>query len=82
MAALAALTGAGPRLQDRPWHRACILNAPTYRSAAILHMVGGQAGAEPHADGVLTYPNLIVAAAFLLVSLLAFGLSKQALRNL
>jgi hypothetical protein len=41
----------------------------------------GRSGAEPHVDGVLIYPNLIVAAVFLLASVFAFGLSKQALRN-
>jgi hypothetical protein len=41
----------------------------------------GRPGAEPHVDGVLIYPNLIVAAVFLLASVFAFGLSKQALRN-
>jgi hypothetical protein len=39
----------------------------------------GRPGAEPHADGVLIYPNLIVAAVFLLASLFAFWLSRPAL---
>jgi hypothetical protein len=38
----------------------------------------GRPGAEPHADGVLIYPNLIVAAVFLLASLFAFWLSRPA----
>lgn len=36
----------------------------------------GKPGAEPHIGGVLIYPNLIVAAIFLLASLLAFWLSR------
>jgi hypothetical protein len=36
----------------------------------------GRPGAEPHMDGVLIYPNLIVAALFLLVSFSAFWLSR------
>jgi hypothetical protein len=39
----------------------------------------GRPGAEPHVDGVLIYPNLIVAAVFLLASLFAFWLSRPAL---
>jgi hypothetical protein len=39
----------------------------------------GRPGAEPHVNGVLIYPNLIVAAVFLLVSLFAFWLSTPAL---
>ena len=39
----------------------------------------GRPGAEPHLDGVVIYPNLIVALVFLLVSLFAFWLSRQAL---
>ena len=39
----------------------------------------GRPGAEPHLDGVVIYPNLIVALVFLLMSLFAFWLSRQAL---
>jgi hypothetical protein len=41
----------------------------------------GRQGAEPQVDGVLIYPNLIVAAVFLLASLFAYSLSRQALRK-
>ena len=39
----------------------------------------GRPGTEPHLDGVVIYPNLIVALVFLLMSLFAFWLSRQAL---
>jgi hypothetical protein len=39
----------------------------------------GRPGAEPHVNGVLIYPNLIVAALFLLASLFAFWLSRRSL---
>jgi hypothetical protein len=42
----------------------------------------GRPGAEPHLDGVAIYPNLIVAALFLLASFFAFRLSRQALSKL
>jgi hypothetical protein len=38
----------------------------------------GKPGAEPHIYGLLVYPNLIVAAVFLLVSAIAFWLSRTA----
>lgn len=38
----------------------------------------GRPGAEPHLNGALIYPNLIVAAAFLLAALFAFWLSRPA----
>ena len=41
----------------------------------------GKPGAEPHVAGVLIYPNLIVAAVFLLASVFAFWLSRTAERK-
>lgn len=38
----------------------------------------GKAGAEPHIDGVLVYPNLIVAALFLLLTIVAYRLAATA----
>ena len=38
----------------------------------------GKPGAEPHLNGVLIYPNLIVAAIFLLAAFSAFWLSQTA----
>lgn len=38
----------------------------------------GKPGAEPHLNGVLIYPNLIVAAIFLLAALFAFWMSRSA----
>jgi hypothetical protein len=35
----------------------------------------GRPGAEPHIDGVMVYPNLIVAALFLLLTGVAYRLS-------
>jgi hypothetical protein len=35
----------------------------------------GRPGAEPRIDGVMVYPNLIVAAVFLLITLVAYRLS-------
>jgi hypothetical protein len=36
----------------------------------------GTPGAEPHIDGVMVYPNLVVAALFLLLTAAAFRLSR------
>jgi hypothetical protein len=36
----------------------------------------GRAGAEPHIDGVMIYPNLVVAALFLLLTAAACRLSR------
>jgi hypothetical protein len=37
----------------------------------------GRPGAEPRIDGVMVYPNLIVAAVFLLITVIAYRLSRM-----